>query len=342
MTALKKYQRLEAPGLWRPDPDEARRDVVVALGEATLTLTDSRSGQVLSHWSLPAIERLNPGESPALFAPGSDQLTETLELDDDLLIEALTTIRGALTPRRRLRLIGRVIVATLSFGLLVAAMTTLPGALVRHAAGIAPPAARAQIGRVILEDLTRPGSGVRLCGWPAGRQALTTLRSRVLGAGFRVNVVDGLPGFQVAAVPGRLILISRALLERLDSPEALAGYLLAQEIRVLAYDPLLPVLAHAGTRATIALLTTGTLPPEALAGYGAQALPGPLVLPEADILADRFATLPLWPVPFALSLPADLAATAEQLADMPRDPAMGLGRLLSDGEWLTLQGICQG
>ena len=36
MTALKKYQRLESPGLWRDPPDEQRREVVVAFRDAML------------------------------------------------------------------------------------------------------------------------------------------------------------------------------------------------------------------------------------------------------------------------------------------------------------------
>ena len=82
-TALKKYQKLESPGLWREAPELQRREVVVAFGEASLTLSDPRTDSALSHWSLPAVERLNPGETPALYSPGRDAL-ETLELDSSV------------------------------------------------------------------------------------------------------------------------------------------------------------------------------------------------------------------------------------------------------------------
>lgn len=42
MTALREYDRLEATGLWRPGPEEQRREVVVSIGEATLVITDMR------------------------------------------------------------------------------------------------------------------------------------------------------------------------------------------------------------------------------------------------------------------------------------------------------------
>ncbi len=56
MTALNEYQRLETFGIWHASPDEQRRDVIVQLGEATLTVSDQNM-QALSHWSLPAVIR---------------------------------------------------------------------------------------------------------------------------------------------------------------------------------------------------------------------------------------------------------------------------------------------
>ena len=64
-TVLEKYQRLEAEGVWRPDPDVQRRDVIVSIGEATLILSDLNEN-ALTHWSLPAVKRMNPGQRPAI------------------------------------------------------------------------------------------------------------------------------------------------------------------------------------------------------------------------------------------------------------------------------------
>ncbi len=69
MTALKKYQKLESTGLWRESARGQRREVIVNFGEASLVLSDPRSENALSHWSLPAVERLNPGEMPATLRP---------------------------------------------------------------------------------------------------------------------------------------------------------------------------------------------------------------------------------------------------------------------------------
>ena len=77
MTALREYQRLECPGLWREMPEAQRRDVIVTFGDATIVLRESPSERALTHWSLPAVVRLNPGRMPALFAPGPGAAEES-------------------------------------------------------------------------------------------------------------------------------------------------------------------------------------------------------------------------------------------------------------------------
>ena len=106
MTALSEYDRLETTGLWREDPTAQLREVVISLGNATLIITTS-TDRPLTHWSLPAVERLNPGEMPAIFAPGPEA-TETLEISETAMISAIEKVRTVLAKRRarpgRLRL----------------------------------------------------------------------------------------------------------------------------------------------------------------------------------------------------------------------------------------------
>ena len=99
MTALKKYLKLESPGLWRDAPQDQRRNVVVGFGTASLILSDPKTDLALSHWSLPAITRQNPGVLPAIYSTGPDA-TETLELDDQDMIDALETVQSALATRQ--------------------------------------------------------------------------------------------------------------------------------------------------------------------------------------------------------------------------------------------------
>lgn len=335
MTALTRYARLEGSGLWRADAQAQRRDVAVRLGKTSLVIADGRSGAVLSHWALPALRRLNPGRRPACYAPDALEGGETLETDDALLIEAIETIQSALHPRPIRRWLMPVL-AVAGLGAVLAGALALPGALIERTAVMAPQAVRAQIAREALDDLVRTGSGVRVCAEPNGRQALTALRNRVLGPGWRALVIEGLAGFEAGHLPGRVALVSRGLLERLDSPEALAGWLIAQDLADQARDPMLAALRHAGLRATLTVLTTGALPEGVLSGYAAQVLTRPPLWPEAAAIEARLADLGVSAAPYAASLPPAARSLA---AALPREAVPGV-LLMTDGEWLTLQGVC--
>lgn len=336
MTALTQYARLEGSGLWRPDGGAQRRDVAVTLGKSSLILSDARSGTVLSHWALSTVRRMNPGRRPARYQPGDEPEGESLETDDDLLIEALGTVLAALAPRpvgRRVRLV----LTGLGLAAVLAAALWMPQVLVNRTAPIVRDAMRAQIGREALEGLTGPGSPVRLCAQPSGRQALTMLRNRVLGPDWRVLVLDGYPGLEAAHLPGRMILLSRDLVERLDSPEALAGWILAEELATALRDPLLDTLRHAGTRATLSLLSMGALPEGALHGYAASHLSRPGPPPPPAALVARLHGLGIAAGPYVASVPSGLRRGFEGMPDIDPGPA-----LLTDGQWLTLQAVCQG
>jgi hypothetical protein len=337
MTALTRYQRLEGEGLWRPDAQTQRRNVAVRLGESSLVIVEARSNVVLSHWALSAVLRENPGRKPALFVPGADAGGESLETDDEVLIDAIETIHAALTPPQPGRWLrwGAVAVAVV---LTLAGALVLPQILTTRTVQIVPQAMRAQIGREALDELIRAGNPVRLCAEPSGRQALTALRNRVLGPNWRVQVVDGLAGFESGHLPGQIIVLSRDLVERLDSPEALAGWLVAEELAATARDPMLDVLRHTGTRATLTLLSTGNLPDRVLTGYAAARLTRPPVLPEAAALVQRLHGMGASASPYADSLPP---AAARLAAILSTDETRGAIPLLSDGEWLTLQSVCQ-
>ncbi len=360
MTALTKYQRLEAPGIWRPGPGAQRRDVVAVLGKASLTLMDSRTDSVLAHWSLPAVHRLNPGVRPALYGPGKVAESrdgdgdgaegESLELDDALMVEALESIDRALRPPARRGWLRRGVGAGSVALVALLAVFWLPPALVDHTAGIVPQASRAQIARAVIDTLPADAPGAGVCAHPGGRQALATLRARVLGGSHRALAIAGVPGFEATHLPGQVIVLGADLLARLDSPEALAGYLIAEDEAAQAEDPLRDILRHAGFRATLSLLTTGSLPAGALAGYLPARLAAGPARPDPAALAGRLAADGLPVAPYADALGAnparaELARQAEALrtqAITPNPAQEPAGRLLGDGEWLMLQAVCDG
>ncbi len=340
MTALRKYARLETTGLWRPVPDAQRREVVVSFGEASLVLTDGRTQMPLSHWSLPAVQRRNPGAMPAVYAPGADPMAETLEIDDTGMIEAIETVRAALARRRPRRGRGRmtVVLATVAV-ILAAALFWLPGAVVGHTTRIVPFVKREQIGRDLLVSMARfTGSP---CADPQGLAVLGRLSARLFGreAAQIVILRDGLPAGGTAHVPGRHLLADRQLVELPEGPEVLAGHLIAEKLRIDLSDPLAEVLRAAGLRATFTLLATGALPAGALDGQAqARLLDTPAELP-ADQLLERFAAAGVPSTPYALSVDPAGTRTRQLIEHDPIRPGDATP-LMADADWLALQDIC--
>ncbi len=301
LTALKQYQRLECAGLWQDAPDAQRRDVVVSIGETSLVMRDPRNEMVVAHWSLPAVARQNGHAMPAMYQPGPDT-SETLELSDPDMIAALETVKKAIMSARPQP--GRLRGAILLFaGILVGGgvVAWLPDALRDHTASVVPPSVRAEIGQMAYDDITRLTGAP--CTEPQAQAALAGLAGRLTNALSPPILLVLRQGLQVPGeLPGDIILLPPTLITAEDGPQALASAVAAEIAQAAATDPLLPILAHAGLRATFTLLTTGALPPEALHGYG-----------------EGF--LQMRPV-----VPAPVAA-------LP-DP------LMADADWIALQAIC--
>lgn len=339
MTALKKYQRLESPGLWRETPDAQRREVVVAFREATLVLFDPRTDVPLSHWSLPAVERLNGTEFPALFAPGHEA-EESLEIEDSMMVAAIEQIRTAVhrgSPRPgRLRgsILGGALLAVLAVGVIF-----LPETIKSHTASVLPSATRLAIGTAALADIARL-TGTP-CSTPLGTRSLGLLAERLFGAGAPTLLVlrDGMdrPGH----LPGRITLLPRKLVEGAANPDVLAGYVLAETERGIARDPLVDVLDHAGLIATVRLLATGTLPEGAVDGYGEVFLRTEPTPVNDETLLAAFQTAQVTSAPYGFALDPTGETT---LGLIEADPfRKGSPRPVLDGtDWETLRGICAG
>ncbi|NBT31466.1 MAG: hypothetical protein EBT13_06065 [Rhodobacteraceae bacterium] len=339
MTALSEYERLESEGLWRADPDDQRRDVVVSFGDATLVIADS-AGRPLTHWSLPAIHRVNPGTRPAIFAPDVEA-TETLEIEDDLMIGALEKVRKTIARHRprqgRLRLF-----VTLGFAgiLLAGSIFWLPGALREQALKVVPPVKRAEIGASLLGHVQRlTGTS---CRNPLGSQALVKLKDRVLGpqsTGQIVVMPEGIGGG--VALPGGIILVGRGLVENYEDPAVVSGFILAAATQSDTQDPLGRVLDGSGIMATLQLLTTGEIPSPTLRAFAETLVTKPSARPDTEILLGKFAAMNLPSTPYAYALDPTGANTLDLIE---ADPLSGriVPPILTDGDWVALQGICNG
>lgn len=336
MTALERYEKLESTGLWRQEQDAQRRDVVISFGDATLVISDMQ-GRVLTHWSLPAVRRQNPGERPAVFAPDLEA-SEAVEIADDLLIDAIEEISAALARARpkpgKLRYwttAGLVIFA------LAMAVFWLPGALMRQTLSVVPLPQRTQIGATILGHIqSRTGP---ICREVDGVDAAALFIKRLLGAEDKTQLVV-LPELPQGAValPGGIIALDGRLLTQTDDPAAVAGYILAAAASRAESDPLETVLRRAGLRTTFQLLTTGALPPEQLDATAQAVVAGAATNPTLPALRSAFETAQVSSGPYqALSLSRNDNAT--RLEDPPiSDQQWPL--ILTDDTWVSLQNIC--
>lgn len=338
MTALKQFARLEATGLWRAAPEEQRREVIVSLGDATLTLSDI-NGTALAHWSLGAVNRANGKDTPAIYHPDNAP-EETLELDgsETQMIEGLDRLLRAIDRRRprpgklRFLLTGGVFAA-----LVAGAVFWLPGALERYAVTVVPPVKRAEIGRHLLRHIERVAG--KPCMARDARGPLDRFSARLLDGG-RVVVLSG-GARRSAHLPGRVVLLSRTIVEDYEDPDVAAGFVLSETVRAANTDPLAALLDHAGLVASLRLLTTGALPDAALSAYAEHLMAIEPELPASDALIAAFARAEIRSSPFAYALDITGERT---LALIEADPRAGQDsrQVLSDADWVRLQGICGG
>lgn len=339
-TALKQFQRLEAPGSWRPAPGEQLREVIVSIGEATLILSDPKSDAPLTHWSLPAVERINASVKPAVYSPAGaeGELIETLEIDDPLMIDAISRVQGAIAARRphpgRLR--NRLMLLAL-LGMVVGGIVWLPQALRDHAARITPQAERARIGAAVLADMMR--STGQACRDPAAEQVLAALPARVpLPEKSRLVVLPDGPGGAIL-LPGNLLVIDNALIAGEPGPEALAGHLLAASMTANEADPLALVMERVGFLDVMGLLTRGSLTSDSLHDFGEDLLSAPPPPPSDKSLLAGFAKARIPSSPYAATRGGAGAAT---LALTEADPfrTEPYPAIMTDRDWVTLQQIC--
>ena len=213
----------------------------------------------------------------------------------------------------------------------------LPGALLRHTVSVLPPATRDAIGGALLAQITRISGPP--CAAERGPEALALLEARLLGpGGGRILILPA--GVRTTVhLPGGRILVGRDLVEDHETPDVVAGYVLAETLRREAEDPMARLLRAAGTMATFRLLTTGEFPEGRLAAYAEALLtaePDPV---SDEALLARFA---------AAKVPASSSAYAVDITGentlglIEADPMWenGATPVLADADWVGLQGIC--
>ncbi|MGJ8595697.1 hypothetical protein [Sulfitobacter sp.] len=337
MTALTKYDRLEAIGLWRPDPDGQRREVIVSIGNATLVIAD-KNDQAITHWSLAAVARANPGVIPAVYHPDGDE-GETLELPEHEgeMVSAIESLRTAISKSRprpgRLRWLG----ISLSIAAVAAVMLLwLPSAMRDNTLRVVPQVKRETLGVALIERMQRVTGP--MCNDAAGLRALRRFGARLETLKLAVVPALGRPALHL---PGGVIVLDRSVLEDWDEPDVAAGYILSELATQVERDPLADLLDVVGPWENFRLLTTGEISDKALDDYAEHLMTTPVRAPDTANLLALFEASDVPATPFARAY--DI--TGESTLDLIEgDPMKGrvTEPLLPDSTWLRLQNLCGG
>jgi Zn-dependent protease with chaperone function len=374
MTALAKYDLLEAPGRYFDGETARSQDVIVKFGDATLMVLDVRDVPI-THWSLAGLRDLssgNPGDGLTLTPdPDGD---ERLMVDDAEMMAAIRAVCPDLYQRRkpsgsRVRKVAFWSVAALA-SLYLTVFHLVP-ALSDRLATMIPPEAEIAMGEEMTDqfaELLTEGEEAYFCASPNGDRALARMVTRLASRAdpyipLTVRILDH-DMVNAFALPGGQIVIFRGLLRAADTPEEVAGVLAHEIGHVVARDPTRLTLRSAGSAGLLGLLlgdftgaTVTIALSEAILRSGYQR--------EAETEADAFAaellrleSLPTAPMAdFFLKLKvlsgeapsllshlsshpdlqqrADITRAADSVGNAPFEP------ILSDQEWVALRNICQ-
>lgn len=329
MTALDKYVRLEAVGLWREAPGSSPREVIVSFGNATLVLKDLFE-RPLGHWALAGVAPVGRDDAGTVYAM-TDDGSESLTIRDPEMIAAIAAValqagpvqaRPATRPRRRR---GSALVPLLLLAAVVAAALAAPKLMRADAGMIVPPERAAALGdRMLIALVERHGP---LCYTADGQEALAALARRLDPTSPPKLRVLAL-GVPAAALPGGTILLDRDL-PGTASYETVAGW----AALALGRDATAGLLTGAGPVSDLRYLVTGDFTDAALARAAAAALEPP----SAEELPGAFARLA------AVGLDARPFAAAADAAGLPRAtarPAPAGAVPVSTAEREALRRVC--
>jgi len=338
MTALDQFDRLEATAIWRRSQSDADREVLVTFGNATLTLSalDQEGDRPVAHWSLGAVRRRSVDDGAVIFSP-DDQASETLTVEDPLLIDALDKvlrdrIKGTQIRGRRSKI--KWLAGLLAVG--VAVYLLAPSIAVNVATRlISPERAELLAGEMIglIEGRTGPE-----CKSGAAKATLETITSKISpNQAFAVHVLD-LGDNLTVPLPGH-VLLDRELLERTETPEELAGwigYAIVDSEKSVATRNL---FSGSSMRDIIRFLSDGTVTPDAKnRAVNALMLADTQFDKEAvptvtSILGDAKITTSEWSEGLARE---GINATIGAQNDERYEPLVG------DAGWLAVKKVCSG
>jgi len=359
VTALTRYAKLEAVGTYRQSEAAAPVEVVLSFGARSLIIM-GMDDRAIAHWPLASL-RGRPADRGLTLAPDAHAV-ERVETEDVDMIAAIHAVCPDLMraeppapPRRHRRNWARPLAVVAAIAL-VAGFLGLPAMAPQIARAMPVDQARA-LGLSLVATLRRAAPRpLQTCTSADGRGALATVVARVATEGIApvVHILDR-PGQTALLLPGGVIMIDRGLLDRLRSPEELAG-LLAHLLGHAAHrDPLRHLLGQASSW-QIVRLWLGFVPDDEARRTMLGLLSGAPLGAATERAADAWTHRRLG----QRGLPSSVyGRLASRLADSPVGVQHGWGAAtlaaadaadrigaarftpaLDDRAWLALQNIC--
>ncbi|RMD91218.1 MAG: hypothetical protein D6811_09430, partial [Alphaproteobacteria bacterium] len=126
-----------------------------------------------------------------------------------------------------------------------------------------------------------------------------------------------------------------------DDPAAMAGFVLAEDLRRQARDPLSWLLEDLGWFAALRLILTGDLEEADLARHAETLVATPPAPVDSEALLARFAEAGVPATPYARALDITGESTLHLIEADPVEPLEAVP-VLDDALWVGLQGICEG
>ena len=339
MTALTQYQRLEATGIWRKSAEAQRLDVIISIGDSSLVITDINE-KPLAHWSLAALAVIQSKDGNKLYHPGGDP-GETLELgsNENEMAQAIEKLMKTVDRRRpkpgRLRIFSLASILIVIFGLSV---FWLPAALRDYTQKIIPEVREQEMGKAVFKEF------ISFVGAPCSRElgiiALDKFSSNLGLLEYRFYIV---PSETIDAIhlPGKIIVISKALVEDFDDPDVVAGYVLAQIQREAKSNALDELMKQMSNIEIIQFLFGSSPDASTLRGFSKDWIIKKQVGVDLESLMNEFNKRAISALPYSYAIDvtgqsSQSMINSEKISEKVRKPS------LDDSAWLALQTICGG
>lgn len=337
MTALGEFERLESLGLWRETRSLQKKEVVVSFGKSSLVLSDTNDVP-LAHWSLSAIEKISRIDETAVYSPDKNG-EETLEINDTVMVEAIEKIRKSIRrPKKssgRLRILSAALVG---FCAVLLAVFWLPNALSIYATGAINKVKAREIGAKMMPYVNQYAG--RPCQSNDANHVLRKLEDRLLDSTHNALFITDLGASFSTHLPGGIILVNRKLVENYSDADALSGFVLLEKLSETENPALKNLFLDAGALTTLSFLVTGNLKDSVFENFVKSHLLQKTKRPSDYELLKLFKEARVSSTAFAKVMDGTLVTTQTLIDDDPYKRAAA--QVLSDGEWLTLQSICDG